>query len=496
MDRRPRRPGPRRDHPAPAHPLRPAADRPRFGWPETRPRCAVCLAGVEEVTARDAGSRPTTPLPHAEGPDSHDRRHHHHQRRRPAHDLTPGVYEVTLTDISEPRTIYPQTGPNAGKEVQLRDWTFALEDGSEVTGSACTSSGPKSKTYAWLTALLGGTPPAVGTGYPKSQLLGREALATIAIDEGGWAKIANLSARPKARAAAPVAAAPRRGSRPARGRAARRRRRRCPSSRDARSGVGRGRCDRADRAGVRRVRPAGGREGPGDGARLQERDDAPGLDPGSSSRPRPPGTTGSSGRRTAPSASSCSTSTTAAARSAPGATACSTSSRSRAPAAHQDHDDALGRPPRLLPLARGRADPRGRRAVRLHRPLAGPRLPRRTRQPDRRPRVHGGSGDRDRRPAGRWVARRCRRAARRALHATDPGAITVAGGFTLPDRIPCGRRYATSATTRPPATTQGWGSPSCGSSCPPRSPRGSSRQDRGGAPRRLRPRRPRSSASA
>ena len=117
----------------------------------------------------------------------------------PPTDLTPGVYEVTLTDISEPRTIFPQTGVNAGKEVQLRDWTFALEDGSEVVGSASVASGPKSKTFAWLTALLGGTPPTVGQSYPKSQLLGREALATIAIDEGGWAKIANLSARPKAR---------------------------------------------------------------------------------------------------------------------------------------------------------------------------------------------------------------------------------------------------------------------------------------------------------
>jgi hypothetical protein len=125
----------------------------------------------------------------------------------PASDITPGVYEVTLTDISEPRTIYPQTGANAGKEVQLRDWTFALEDGREVTDSASTSSGPKSKTYAWLTALLGGTPPTVGQSYPKSQLVGREALATIAIDEGGWAKIANLSARPRARAAGPVAVA-------------------------------------------------------------------------------------------------------------------------------------------------------------------------------------------------------------------------------------------------------------------------------------------------
>lgn len=121
----------------------------------------------------------------------------------PQVDIAPGVYEVTLTEISEIRTIFPQTGPNAGKEVTLRDWMFSLEDGTEIRGSASTASGPKSKTYAWLTALLGGTPPTVGEKYPKTQLVGREALATIAIDEGGWPKITQLSARPRARAAAP-----------------------------------------------------------------------------------------------------------------------------------------------------------------------------------------------------------------------------------------------------------------------------------------------------
>ncbi len=122
--------------------------------------------------------------------------------------IEPGTYHVTLTDISEPRTIYPQTGPNAGKEVVLRDWTFATDDGAEARGSASTASGPKSKTYAWLTALLGGTPPVVGQSYPRSQLLGREALATITADDGGWPRIANLTALPKARPAAkaPVAA--------------------------------------------------------------------------------------------------------------------------------------------------------------------------------------------------------------------------------------------------------------------------------------------------
>src|SRR5574343_612872 len=116
-------------------------------------------------------------------------------------DVEPGVYEVTLVEISEPRTIYPQTGPNAGKEVTLRDWTFALDDG------AATASGPKSKTYAWITALLGHA-PEIGKTYPRSQLVGRGALATITVDEAGWARIANLSGLPKARAAKPEPEAP------------------------------------------------------------------------------------------------------------------------------------------------------------------------------------------------------------------------------------------------------------------------------------------------
>lgn len=131
----------------------------------------------------------------------------------PITDIAPGVYEVTLTDISDVRYILPQTGPNAGKEVGLRDWKFALEDGTEITGSASTASGPKSKTFAWLTALLGGTPPAIGQGFPRSQLVGRMALATIAVDEGGWPRITNLSAQPRARST-PVAAPQRSTARP------------------------------------------------------------------------------------------------------------------------------------------------------------------------------------------------------------------------------------------------------------------------------------------
>ena len=142
----------------------------------------------------------------------------------PQTDIAPGVYVVTLTEISEPRTILPQTGVNAGKEVTLRDWTFALEDGTEIRGSASVASGPKSKTFAWLTALLGGAPPVIGQSYPRSQLVGRMAHATISVDEGGWAKIVNLSALPTSMAPrpGPVATAPPAVTAPAAAPAARR----------------------------------------------------------------------------------------------------------------------------------------------------------------------------------------------------------------------------------------------------------------------------------
>lgn len=122
----------------------------------------------------------------------------------PASDIAPGAYEVTLTAIDGPRTIFPQTGPNAGKEVEVLDWTFTTADDESVRGTTSKASGPKSKAYAWLTALLGGTAPAVGQRFELDQLLGRMAIATISVNENGWPRIENLSALPKRRAAAPA----------------------------------------------------------------------------------------------------------------------------------------------------------------------------------------------------------------------------------------------------------------------------------------------------
>jgi hypothetical protein len=115
-------------------------------------------------------------------------------------DLADGVYPVILTEISDPRTVTAQRGPNAGEDFTLIDWKFAVlegpGEGAVVEASTSTASGPKSKLYGYLTALFGGVKPPVGTKLEKTDLVGRMALATIARDEEGWTRITNLGAMP------------------------------------------------------------------------------------------------------------------------------------------------------------------------------------------------------------------------------------------------------------------------------------------------------------
>jgi len=120
----------------------------------------------------------------------------------PDQDIADGIYPVVLTGISDPKTVTARRGPNAGKDIDLIDWTFAINapgnafDAREFTESTSTASGPKSKMYAWLAALHNGVAPAIGTKIGKSDLIGRQAYATIIHDEGGWPRISQLSGIP------------------------------------------------------------------------------------------------------------------------------------------------------------------------------------------------------------------------------------------------------------------------------------------------------------
>jgi hypothetical protein len=135
-----------------------------------------------------------------------------------APEIADGTYYVTVTAIDGPR----HTTFADGSEADMLDWEFAVDDGQAYAGTvirdSCNqkSTGAKSKMRGWLIALFGGRVPPDGTQLNASDIVGRNAIATIEHNDKDWPKIVNLSAVPQrvaptvtlAAPAAPVAVAP------------------------------------------------------------------------------------------------------------------------------------------------------------------------------------------------------------------------------------------------------------------------------------------------
>lgn len=113
-------------------------------------------------------------------------------------DIADGTYPMCLTKLEGPKTIVPQKGPNAGQEVDILEWTFQTQEGIELQENSSTNTGPRSKAYAWLTALQNGAAPAPGQSFRAGDLVGRWVLGQVRRDppETGWPKIAQLMPMP------------------------------------------------------------------------------------------------------------------------------------------------------------------------------------------------------------------------------------------------------------------------------------------------------------
>lgn len=114
-----------------------------------------------------------------------------------APDIPDGVYPVTVTAISDIKTVTAKQGAKAGQDVDLIDWSFAVELPTgvvEIEDSTSTASGPRSKMFAWLTALRGGQPPVIGQQFEKTDLIGRMAQAQFQRDQNGWPRITAMLA--------------------------------------------------------------------------------------------------------------------------------------------------------------------------------------------------------------------------------------------------------------------------------------------------------------
>lgn len=118
--------------------------------------------------------------------------------------LKAGVYPVTLVDI-RPDTILT----NDRGEQDIFRWKFVVDDGSpegvEYEAISSRNTSPRSKLFAWLTALLGEDKVKVGMDFEKKDLVGREAQGQFSIGEDGWAKMTALVEMPRNRAQAVAA---------------------------------------------------------------------------------------------------------------------------------------------------------------------------------------------------------------------------------------------------------------------------------------------------
>jgi hypothetical protein len=126
----------------------------------------------------------------------------------PDDQLPPGNYPASLVSVTE------KTIDVKGESRDVYEWKFAVptqeDDGTagdpiEVTGLSSQMTGPKSKTAAFLVALLGPNAVQPGATFTMNDLIGKECLIQTELNDSGYAKV--VGATPL-----PVQTAPRRAT--------------------------------------------------------------------------------------------------------------------------------------------------------------------------------------------------------------------------------------------------------------------------------------------
>jgi hypothetical protein len=87
-----------------------------------------------------------------------------------------------------------------GEARSLVAWTFNVEgaDGNvEVEATSSTASGPRSKAYKWLIALLGASRVQSGEHIGADDIIGAQANVTLSINDDGYPKVSEVTALPK-----------------------------------------------------------------------------------------------------------------------------------------------------------------------------------------------------------------------------------------------------------------------------------------------------------
>ena len=115
--------------------------------------------------------------------------------------IDPGTYRGIVLSV-EPARIETDEGPK-----DLLRWTFAVDvdgHGEEIDALSSRATSPRSKPYAWVTALLGRIPEP-GERLKLGKLAGLSALVSIELDDNNYPKVGGLMALPKGTKPTPAA---------------------------------------------------------------------------------------------------------------------------------------------------------------------------------------------------------------------------------------------------------------------------------------------------
>jgi hypothetical protein len=117
----------------------------------------------------------------------------------PDDQLPPGNYPATLTSVVE-RTIEVK-----GESRDVFEWSFAVptanDDGTPgdpiaISGLSSQMTGPKSKTAAFLVALLGPTAVQPGATFTMNDLVGKQCLIQTDLNDAGYHKVVGATPLP------------------------------------------------------------------------------------------------------------------------------------------------------------------------------------------------------------------------------------------------------------------------------------------------------------
>lgn len=123
---------------------------------------------------------------------------------QPRSDLAPGTYEGVVVSVTKD-IIVPKQGKNAGQDVPVLRWVFSIPDADDTIESITgrDPSSEKSNLFKYFVALIGPDRKTWET-VEQEDLVGRQALITVGLNDSGYPRVDGVTGRPIRRAAAPA----------------------------------------------------------------------------------------------------------------------------------------------------------------------------------------------------------------------------------------------------------------------------------------------------